>query len=139
MLMMAVAVLCVALSACGSSGESPSSAESGTPAASSSMTADPSATESDPFVRLAGTFYIDGDTSASHVTIGEDGSFTAYYASGTVEQRGIVRYEANESAYVYVFYTDEGKPYMGFIDTGENQIAEFETGNGSFRYVRVGN
>ena len=39
--------------------------------------------------------------------------------------------------YIFVFYTNEGKPYMGFVDTKENKITEFETGNGSFRYVRV--
>ena len=40
----------------------------------------------DPIDRLAGVFYIDGDTSASCVEINSDGSFTAYYASGNVEQ-----------------------------------------------------
>ena len=39
--------------------------------------------------------------------------------------------------HVYVFYTDEGKPYMGFVDSGEPRISEFETGNGGYRYVRV--
>ena len=94
----------------------------------------------DPIDRLAGVFYIDGDTSASCVEINSDGSFTAYYASGTVEQEGYVKYEAdanNPKFYVYVFYTDEGKPYMGFVDSGENKISAFETGNGSYRYARV--
>ena len=70
--------------------------------------------------------------------IESDGSFTAYYASGTAEQEGYVRYEAEESGFhVYVFYTEEGKPYMGFVDSGENKISEFETGNGSYKFVRV--
>ena len=51
---------------------------------------------------------------------------------------GTVRYEANDAGFhVYVFYTDEGKPYMGFVDRGEPRISEFETGNGGYRYVRV--
>lgn len=93
---------------------------------------------SDPIERLSGTFYIDGDRSAASVVIESDGSFTAYYASGTAEQEGYVRYEAEESGFhVYVFYTEEGKPYMGFVDSGENIISEFETGNGSYKFVRV--
>ena len=96
-----------------------------------------------PMERLAGRFYIDGDTSAASVVIVADGSFTAYYASGTVEQTGYVRYEndaTNNSALnVFVFYTDEGKPYMGFVDSGEAHISEFETGNGSFHYIRADN
>ena len=67
---------------------------------------------SDPIERLSGKFHIDGDVSA--------------------------RYESDESGLnVYVFYTDEGKPYMGFADSGESRISEFETGNGSYRYVRT--
>ena len=93
---------------------------------------------SDPIERLSGTFYIDGDRSAASVVIESDGSFTAYYASGTAEQEGYVRYEAEDSGFhVYVFYTEEGKPYMGFVDSGENKISEFETGNGSYKFVRV--
>lgn len=89
----------------------------------------------DPIDRLAGVFYIDGDTSASCVEINSDGSFTAYYASGNVEQTGYVRFEEdntnqNSKFYVYVFYTDEGNPYMGFVYGGEEHIDQFETGNG---------
>ena len=54
---------------------------------------------SDPIERLSGTFYIDGDRSAASVVIESDGSFTAYYASGTAEQEGYVRYEAEESGF----------------------------------------
>ena len=51
----------------------------------------------DPIDRLAGVFYIDGDTSASCVEINSDGSFTAYYASGNVEQTGYVRFEEDNT------------------------------------------
>lgn len=99
------------------------------------------AASSDPIERLSGRYFIDGDATAASVVIEADGSFTAYYASGTVEQKGNVRYETNSAGdnryHVYVFYTDEGKPYMGFVDSGESRISEFETGNGSYRYVRV--
>ena len=95
-------------------------------------------TSLDPIERLSGSFYIDGDKSAASVVIEPDSNFTAYYASGTAEQQGYVRYETDNSGYhVYVFYTNEGKPYMGFVDSGESKISEFETGNGSYRYVRV--
>ena len=138
-----VAALCLLLTACGTDEQKTASSETETNLAVSSETADPMADQSrDPIERLAGIFYIDGDTSAARVVVNGDGRFVAYYASGTEEQRGYVSYERDDSTgslnvYVYVFYTDEGKPYMGFVDTGENRISEFETGNGSFRYVRV--
>ena len=132
------AVLCLILSGCGSSDKlSSSSGSDSTGINSAYVTDNDSITQTDPIARLAGTFYIDGDTSAAYVTVAEDGSFTAFYASGTMEQQGYVKYETNDSHHVFVFYTNEGKPYMGFVDTKENKITEFETGNGSFRYVRV--
>lgn len=140
--LMAAVVLCILLSACGSDKKAASSEESnGTPDISSESAGDNSQDHlADPMERLSGRFYIDGDSSAASVVIESDGSFTAYYASGTVEQEGYVKYEAdanNPKFYVYVFYTDEGKPYMGFVDSGENKISAFETGNGSYRYARV--
>jgi len=126
------------LSGCGSPEKLSSSSDyDSTELNSAYVTDNDSVTDWDPFARIAGTFYIDGDTSAAYVTVDEDGSFTAFYASGTVEQHGYIRHEKNDSHYVFVFYTHEGKPYMGFVDTGEKTISEFETGNGSFRYVRV--
>lgn len=140
--LMAAVVLCILLSACGSDKKAASSEESnGTPDISSKSAGDNSEDHlADPMERLSGRFYIDGDSSAASVVVKSDGSFTAYYASGTVEREGYVKYEAdanNPKFYVYVFYTDEGKPYMGFVDSGENKISAFETGNGSYRYVRV--
>lgn len=40
---------------------------------------------------LAGYWFIDGDPSAASFHITEAGKFTAYYASGTVENKGIIR------------------------------------------------
>lgn len=94
--------------------------------------------------RLAGSWYIDGDTSAAHVDITSNGRFAAYYATGNVEVEGYIRYEDEEieEGYdplsVYMFYTDDGDAYMGFVDSGEKFISEFEVGNGGGpRYVRV--
>ena len=128
-----------------SCGEEPkvsvASSDGAGPAVSSEEVVSAKHQHQDPMKRLAGTYYIDGDTTAAYVTVSEDGSFAAFYASGTEELRGTVRYQQDDSdsgLNVYVFYTEEGKPYMGVVDTGENKISGFETGNGSFRYVRVG-
>ena len=133
-------ILLLLLSSCGTD-ETGSSAEFSEtkPDISSVNSIDNTDTASlDPIERLSGLFYIDGDRSAASVAIETDGSFTTYYASGTAEQQGSVRYETDASGFhVYVFYTDEGKPYMGFVDSGESKISAFETGNGSYRYVRV--
>lgn len=96
----------------------------------------------DPIGRLAGRYFVDGDTTAASLVVSADGSFAAYYAGGTLEESGYVRYEAEITEggvlYVYVFYTDNGNPFMGFIDSGEAVINEFETGNGGgLVYKRV--
>ena len=137
------ACLCLALlfGSCGRRTDGASSSANGEEAGSIPPTASSENTgnvTADPMERLTGTFCIDGDETAASVVINPDRSFTAYYASGTPEQSGTVRYEANDAGFhVYVFYTDEGKPYMGFVDSGEPRISEFETGNGGYRYVRV--
>ncbi len=139
-LIASLASLLIVISSCGSDGEIVSSVSSGQNSDSTSVSsaADEGTDRSDPIERLAGRYFIDGDNTAASVLINADGSFVAYYASGTAEQQGYVRYEADDSGYnVYVFYTDEGKPYMGFVDSGESRISEFETGNGSYRYARV--
>jgi hypothetical protein len=144
--MAGAAALCImlCLSSCGSAAKEEHSPDTGYESAAavgeqSQVKEDPAS--SDPIERLSGRYYIDGDAAAASVVIDSDGSFTACYASGTVEQKGYVRYETDHSGensyHVYVFYTDEGKPYMGFVDSGESRISEFETGNGSYRYVRV--
>ena len=137
--------LILLLSSCGSGEKGASSGdvsiESSDKQLITSYDGDDESASVDPIERLSGKYYIDGDQTAPRVEITSDGSFTAFYATGTVEQTGYVRYEADNSDYgnyfVYVFYTDEGKPYMGFVDSGENKISEFETGNGSYKYVRV--
>lgn len=145
-LLLTLCILCLAfcLCACGSdatddSGRTAGNDSSALPADHSGLAEDN--TPSDPIERLSGRYYIDGDKTGSSVEVDADGRFTAYYASGTVEQTGYVRYEADnpgeKTFYVYVFYTDEGKPYMGFVDSGESRISAFETGNGDYRYVRV--
>ena len=143
--LVAAAAICLSLCACGSGKnalpEQPQNRGQSVNGVSSDAAVTDTGDHSDPIGRLAGKFCIDGDSSASSVVIESDGTFTAYYASGTVEQRGTVRYETDDtsgrSLHVYVFYTDEGKPYMGFVDSGEAPISEFETGNGSNRFVRV--
>ncbi len=139
--------LCVLFCSCGQGSDSADPNRSGhsdtLPSASQDNAGDPSSS-SDPMERLAGTYYIDGEPSAAYVEITTDGSFTAYYASGNVERTGYVRYKEDNSNqsktfYVYVFYTDEGNPYMGFVDSGEARISEFETGNGSVVYKRIDN
>ena len=140
----ALAASLALFSSCGTDQGSASTDNNGNMAGYSDQSAESSAaneknSSADPIGRLSGKFCIDGNTDAASVVIDEDGRFTAYYASGTAEQSGYVRYEADDSGYhVYVFYTDEGKPYMGFVDSGESRISEFETGNGGYRYVRVG-
>lgn len=137
------ACLLLCLVSCGQGGKDTAAAsgaenKNGEPVSSAAVGG---VTYADPFGRLAGTYYIDGDTSAAHVTVTADGTFTAYYASGTVEEKGTVRYESGSpeagTLPLFVFYTAEGNPYMGFVDSGEAEIAGFETGNGDWRYVRV--
>ena len=144
--MAGVAALCVmlCLGSCGAASEKEPSSDTVHESASSAgdrFQEKEEAASADPLERLSGKFFIDGDAAAASVVIAPDGRFTTYYASGTVEQKGYVRYETDQSGeknyHVYVFYTDEGKPYMGFVDSGESRISEFETGNGGYRYVRV--
>ena len=43
------------------------------------------ALEDDPFRSIAGEWYLDGDPDTAHLSIQPTGTFTAYYATGNVE------------------------------------------------------
>ena len=106
-------------------------------AVSSQTTVDPA------LARLAGNWYIDGDRDAAHIEITADGRFTAYYASGAVEQTGYLVHERSDDPmaqtdYRYQFYTDDGTPYMAFPDLEMEPFHEFYVDNGySVCYVRI--
>ncbi len=106
-------------------------------AVSSQETVDPA------LAKLAGNWYIDGDRDAAHIEITADGRFTAYYASGAVEQTGYLVHERSDDPmaqtdYRYQFYTDDGTPYMAFPDLEMEPFHEFYVDNGySVCYVRI--
>lgn len=89
---------------------------------------------------LAGYWFIDGDPSAASFHITEDGKFTAYYASGTVENNGIVRrvFDSEINNYYYCMYLESGKLYEAFADDGEKEKTDIYMGNGGFpHYVKL--
>ncbi|MGN0621283.1 MAG: hypothetical protein ACI4I9_05400 [Porcipelethomonas sp.] len=90
-------------------------------------------TESADFSSIDGDWCIDGDYLAAHISISSAGTFTAYYASGNIENTGYIKYEAKENDgfvnYWYMLYTDDDEPYMGFIDDGSERKLDFYTVN----------
>ena len=89
---------------------------------------------------LAGSWYIDGDPSAASFHITEDGKFTAYYANGLVENKGIVRrvFDSEINNYYYCMYLDSGDLYEAFADDGEKEKTDIYMGNGGFpHYVKL--
>ena len=91
-----------------------------TSASTSAETA--TALEDDPFRSIAGEWYLDGDPDTAHLSIQPTGTFTAYYATGNVENTGYIQYETEEIggmlSHWYLLYTDDGAFYLGFRDDG---------------------
>ncbi|WP_295084193.1 hypothetical protein [Ruminococcus sp.] len=89
---------------------------------------------------LAGYWFIDGDPSAASFHITEDGKFTAYYANGLVENKGIVRrvFDSEINNYYYCMYLDSGELYEAFADDGDKEKTDIYMGNGGFpHYVKL--
>ena len=78
-----------------------------TSASTSAETA--TALEDDPFRSIAGEWYLDGDPDTAHLSIQSTGTFTAYYATGNVENTGYIQYETEEIggmlSHWYLLYT----------------------------------
>lgn len=111
-----------------------------TSASTSAETA--TASEDDPFRSIAGEWYLDGDPDTAHLSIQPTGTFTAYYATGNVENTGYIQYETEEIggmlSHWYLLYTDDGAFYLGFRDDGSAYKLELFVGNGADpRYVRL--
>ena len=89
---------------------------------------------------LAGFWFIDGDPAAASFHITEDGKFTAYYANGIVENKGIVRrvFDSEINNYYYCMYLESGELYEAFADDGEKEKTDIYIGNGGFpHYVKL--
>ena len=111
-----------------------------TSAATSAETA--TTVEGDAFRSIAGEWYLDGDPDAAHLSIQPTGIFTAYYATGNVENTGYIQYETEDTdgtpSHWYLLYTNDDAFYLGFRDDGSAQKQELFAGNGaSPRYVRL--
>lgn len=103
-----------------------------------SSTEKPAETDSDNFSSIDGYWYIDGEYDAAHIFISSSGTFTAYYANGNIENTGYIKYEEDEdtSKNWYMFYTNDDKLYISFIDDGSERKLDFYTGNNnSVHYV----
>ena len=121
-----------------------SATESATVSTTESAETTPEATgneqEKADFSSIDGDWYIDGDINAAHITINSSGEFTSYYANGSVENTGYVKYETKESEdganNWYVLYTNDGNTYLSFIDDGREEKLDFYVGNdNSVHYV----
>lgn len=81
------------------------------------------------FISIDGDWYIDGEYDAAHISISSSGNFTAYYANGNIENTGYIKHEAKEKdgvvIYWYMLYTNDDKPYIGFIDDGSERKLDF--------------
>ena len=94
------------------------------------------------FASIAGDWYIDGDTSAAHISISDTGTFTSYYATSGVENRGYIEYAENgngdTSDPVYVLYTDDGSQYIEFKDDGSERKQDmYSEGVYGAHFVRI--
>lgn len=91
---------------------------------------------------IAGDWYFDGDPDAAHISISSKGTFTAYYASGNIENTGYIKYETAEGEETetnwYVLYTDDDEYFISFEDDGSYQKLDlYARGNGSPHYVLI--
>lgn len=94
------------------------------------------------FASIAGDWYIDGDTSAAHISISDTGTFTSYYATSGVENRGYIEYAENgnrdTSDPMYVLYTDDGSQYIEFKDDGSERKQDlYSEGAYGSHFVRI--
>lgn len=91
-------------------------------------------TETADFSSIDGDWYIDGDPDAAHISVSNTGTFTAYYADGSIENTGYVKYERDEIddavSYWYAFYTDDDELYIIFMDDGTERKLDFYPQNG---------
>lgn len=79
--------------------------------------------ESEDYTGIAGYWFINGDPSTASLHITEDGKFTAYYASGLLENKGYVKRELKTDInnYIYQMYLETGTEYLAFADDGEKE------------------
>lgn len=111
-----------------------SAADTETTAAAAQQTAD--------FSSIAGYWYIDGDTAAASIHMTADGRFDAYYASGSLENEGTIRYEEevieDTTIHWYMLYGDDGEFFTGFVDDGTAEKTDLYAGNGGEpHYVKL--
>lgn len=92
------------------------------------------------YAGIAGYWYIDGDPSAASLHITEDGKFTAYYASGLLENKGYIKrkLDTDINNYIYFMYLENNELYMAFADDGEEYKSDIYIGNGGEpHYVKL--
>ena len=84
------------------------------------------------FTNILGEWYIDGDAAAAHLDIRADGSFDSYYASGSLEYTGEIKYlkaDLDDGAgenYYFCFFMDSETPLFYLLDEGK-ELEEFTT------------
>ena len=103
-----------------------------TTTATASQTEKASANAAADFTGIAGYWYIDGDPHTASIHIYADGRFETFYATGSPEDKGQIKYELDEDLnnYYYMFYSDTNGFIMGFADDGEKVKNDIYMGNG---------
>lgn len=112
--------------------------EATTTSAPEETTNETTTTQAEPEVKAAdytnilGEWYIDGDAAAAHLDIHSDGSFDSYYASGSLEYSGNIKYlmadldDGTGDAYYFCFFADSETPLFYILDEGK-ELTEFTT------------
>ena len=106
----------------------------------STSSAETTSAESEDYSGLAGYWFIDGDPSTASLHITEDGKFTAYYASGLLENKGYIKRKLDTEInnYIYYMYLENDELYMAFADDGEKDKSDIYIGNGGEpHYVKL--
>ena len=96
--------------------------------------------ESEEYTGISGYWFIDGDPSTASLHITEDGKFTAYYASGLLENKGYVKRELKTDInnYIYQMYLETGKEYLAFADDGEKEKTDiYMLDDSTTHYVKL--
>ena len=92
------------------------------------------------FAGLAGYWYIDGDPTTASIHIFPDGSFESFYATGTSENRGVIKREFAEDLnnYFFILYDEKNEPIMSFADDGEAEKSDIYMGeSGTPHFVKL--
>ena len=117
--------------------------ESGQVQTTTTRQTEPTSVQQIDFRRIEGDWYVDGSLDAAHLSIDSNGNFSAYYATGSLEQTGLIQCETEKEGDTvtnwYYFYTDDGALYFKFADTQTGILRDFYTdGANPVHYVLVG-